>query len=123
MSVDIDRAREEFHARNAAAVKHARERIEEFRQQALSTFEATKSEREKLIAEVSRTLEERVDEIQRRHRLVRKQLNQMAISRDVHVRVSRSLGAIEDFIRVQRGINRRGKAPRGHRRPSNKWFN
>jgi signal transduction histidine kinase len=102
MSVNIDRAREDFQARNAAAVKNARESIEEFSRQALLTFEQTKSEKERLIAEVARTLEEKVGEVQRRHELVRKRLSQDSVSRDVHVRVSRSLGAIEDFIKVQR---------------------
>jgi signal transduction histidine kinase len=98
----IDRAREEFQARNVAAVKNARERIEQFRRQAIWTFDKTKKERERVIGEVAHTLNVTVNDVQKRHELVRKRLRQEAVRRDVHVRVSRSLGALADFIHLQR---------------------
>ena len=101
MSADIDRARAEFRSRNIAAVEEARKRIEAFRNQALSTFERTKQEREKVITEVAQTLKYTVSDVQKRHELVRMRLRQESVRRDVHVRVSRSLGALADFINVQ----------------------
>jgi signal transduction histidine kinase len=98
----INRAREEFKARNEAAVKNARERIEQFRREAISTFEKTKTEREKVILEVAHTLNYTVNDVQKRHELVRRRLRQESVRRDVHVRVSRSLGALSDFLSVQR---------------------
>src|ERR1700676_1506066 len=98
----IDRAREDFQARNIAAVKDTRERIELFRRQAYWTFEKTKKERERVIAEVAHTLNVTVNDVQKRHELVRRRLRQESVRRDVHVRVSRSLGALADFINIQR---------------------
>ena len=98
----IDRARQEFQARNVAAVKNARERIEEFRRQAIWTFDKTKKERERVISEVAQTLNVTVNDVQKRHELVRRRLRQESVKRDVHVRVSRSLGALADFIHLQR---------------------
>ncbi len=43
-----------------------------------------------------------VNEVQSRHEAVRRRLRQEAVRRDVHVRVSRSLGALADFLNVQR---------------------
>ena len=101
-SPSIRRAREDFQARNVAAVKNARDRIEEFRREALSTFEKTKKERERVIGEVAHTLNVTVSDVQTRHEAVRRRLRQEAVRRDVHVRVSRSLGALSDFLSMQR---------------------
>jgi signal transduction histidine kinase len=101
-SPSISRAREEFRARNMAAVKNAQERIEQFRRDALSTFEKTKKERERVILEVAQTLNYTVTDVQKRHELVRRRLRQESVRRDVHVRVSRSLGALSDFLKMQR---------------------
>jgi signal transduction histidine kinase len=102
MSADIARARDQFRARNMAAVVDARKRIEAFRSQAMSTFEKTKKEREKVILEVAQTLNYTVRDVQMRHELVRRRLRQESVRRDVHVRVSRSLGALSDFLNMQR---------------------
>ena len=102
MSTDIDRAREEFRIRNEASVKDARRRIEAFRSQAVSTFEKTKKDREKVILEVAQTLNYTVRDLQKRHELVRRRLRQESVRRDVHVRVSRSLGALSDWLNMQR---------------------
>jgi signal transduction histidine kinase len=102
MSSDIARAREQFRARNTAAVMDARRRIEAFRSQAISTFEKTKKERERVILEVAQTLHYTVRDVQMRHELVRRRLRQESVRRDVHVRVSRSLGALSDFLNMQR---------------------
>ena len=102
MSADIARAREQFRARNMAAVIDARKRIEAFRSQAMATFEKTKKEREKVITEVAQTLNYTVRDVQTRHELVRRRLRQESVRRDVHVRVSRSLGALSDFLNMQR---------------------
>ncbi len=98
----IDRARQEFQARNVAAVKNARERIDQFRRQAHESFQRTKKERERIISEVAHTLNVTVNDVQKRHELIRRRLRQEAVKRDVHVRVSRSLGALADFIHLQR---------------------
>jgi len=102
MSADIERAREEFKARNLTAVREARKRIEAFRSQAISTFEKTKKERERVILEVAQTLNYTINDVQKRHELVRRRLGQESVRRDVHVRVSRSLGALSDFLNMQR---------------------
>lgn len=102
MSADIDRAREEFKSRNTAAVEEARKRIEAFRRQALSTFERTKQERERVITEVAQTLKYTVSDVQKRHELVRMRLRQESVRRDTHLRVSRSLGSLADFLNLQR---------------------
>ncbi|MDA4117201.1 MAG: HAMP domain-containing histidine kinase [Thaumarchaeota archaeon] len=99
----IARAREEFRARNSAAVENTRKRIMEFRRQAVVAFEKTKKERENTITKAAERLNTTVDEVQKRHEVVRRRLSQEAIRRDVHVRVNRSLGALEDFIRETRG--------------------
>ena len=80
----------------------ARERIEKFRRDAILAFENTKKERARMIDEVSRTLNITVSEVQMRHELVRKRLRDEAVRREVHVRVNRSLGALADFLNVQR---------------------
>jgi signal transduction histidine kinase len=101
MSSDVDRAREEFRVRNITAVNEARKRIEEFRSQAISTFQKTKKERERVILEVAQTLNYTVHDVQMRHELVRRRLRQESVSRDVHLRVNRSLGALSDFLNAQ----------------------
>jgi signal transduction histidine kinase len=99
----IDRARAEFRARNVAAVEDTRARITEFRRKAVAAFDKTKREREKTISVAAERLDRTVAEVQERHEIIRRRLSQEAVRRDVHVRVNRSLAALEDFIRETRG--------------------
>jgi signal transduction histidine kinase len=101
----IERARERFKERNAIAVSQTRERIQEVRNKAMETYASNLSKRQKKLQEVSHNLETTVRSIQYRHQLLRARLSQEAVSRDVHVRVNRSLEALEDFVRVQRESN------------------
>jgi signal transduction histidine kinase len=99
----VNRAREDFRERNAEAVENTKKSILEFRRQALRAFQLTKRERERTILKAAGRLHLTVSEVQARHELVRRRLSQEAVRRDVHVRVNRSLEALEEFIRNSRG--------------------
>lgn len=98
----LEKARKDFHARNLAVVEDTRKRIEEFRKQAIQSFERTRKEREMMLETVGRNLNETVEEIRLGHEAVRNRLNREAVRRDVHLRVNRSLEALQEFIRIQR---------------------
>ncbi len=104
MTDPITLKQEEFRARNVAAIEETRKHIVEFRRQAITTFAKTKKEREKAINKAAERLNTTVSEVRERHEVVRKRLSQEAVLRDVHVRVNRSLEALEAFIRETRGV-------------------
>ena len=101
----IAKARERFRQRNALAVSQTRKRIEEVRTRAVETYTSNLAKRQKKLQEVSQNLDVTVRSIRHKHQLLRARLSQEAVSRDVHVRVNRSLEALEDFVRVQRESN------------------
>jgi signal transduction histidine kinase len=100
----VDKARERFRKQNMEAVARTRRGIEKVREQAMGTYSVNLKNRQKNLQVVSENLDRTVKEIRLRHETVRAKLNQEAVTRDVHVRVNRSLEALEDFVRVQRDV-------------------
>jgi signal transduction histidine kinase len=98
----IARAREQFLRHNQDVVENTRKSIEDVRRKAQESYSRTYETRTRKMQEVASSLAETIATVKRQHELAKERLNQDAISRDVHVRVNRGLGALEEFVRVMR---------------------
>jgi signal transduction histidine kinase len=83
-------------------IKQTKKNMEKVKRNALAVQTETIRARDTKHAEISRRLEETVVLVRQRHEAVRKNIRQAAVSRDVHLRVSRSLQSLEEFVRVLR---------------------
>jgi signal transduction histidine kinase len=89
-------------AKQTAMIKRTRRNMEKVKREALAVQTETIRTRDIKHAEISKSLEETVALVRQRHEAVRKNIRQTAVSRDVHLRVSRSLQSLEEFVRVLR---------------------
>jgi signal transduction histidine kinase len=94
-----------FLAQQTAMVKQTRSSVEKVKQRALAVQEETIRMRDSKHAEISKSLAMTVARVRGRHEAVRSSIRQATISRDVHLRVSRSLESLEEFVRVLRESN------------------
>lgn len=94
-----------FLEQQTAMVKQTRSSVEKVKQRALAVQEETIRMRDSKHAEISKSLATTVSRVRGRHEAVRSSIRQATISRDVHLRVSRSLESLEDFVRVLRESN------------------
>jgi signal transduction histidine kinase len=83
-----------------AMIAQTRKNMERVKRSALAVQTETIRTRDIKHAEISKSLEETVTLVRQRHEAVRKNIRQAAVSRDVHLRVSRSLESLEEFVRV-----------------------
>jgi len=93
---------ERFLDQQAVMIKQTRSSVERVKQKALSVQAETIRMRDVKHAEISKSLGETVAQVRGRHEAVRSSIRQATISRDVHLRVSRSLESLEEFVRVLR---------------------
>ncbi|MGH9917789.1 MAG: sensor histidine kinase [Nitrososphaerales archaeon] len=94
-----------FLAQQTAMVKQTRSSVEKVKRKALAVQEETIRMRDSRHAEISKSLATTVTRVRGRHEAVRSSIRQATISRDVHLRVSRSLESLEEFVRVLRESN------------------
>jgi signal transduction histidine kinase len=94
-----------FLAQQTAMVKQTRSSVEKVKRRALAVQEETIRMRDSRHAEISKSLAMTVARVRGRHEAVRSSIRQATISRDVHLRVSRSLESLEEFVRVLRESN------------------
>ena len=85
-----------------AMIKQTRKNMEKVKREALAIQTENIRTRDIKHSEISKSLEETVTLVRQRHEAVRKNIRQAAVSRDVHLRVSRSLESLEEFVRVLR---------------------
>src|SRR5205807_1006299 len=85
-----------------ALIRQTRKNLEKVKRDALAIQTDNIRMRDLKHAEISRSLEETVTQVRHSHDAVRKNIRQAAISREVHLRVSRSLQSLEEFVRVLR---------------------
>jgi signal transduction histidine kinase len=88
--------------RQMAMIKQTRKNMEKVKREALAIQTENIRTRDIKHSEISKSLEETVVLVRERHEAVRKNIRQAAVSRDVHLRVSRSLESLEEFVRVLR---------------------
>jgi signal transduction histidine kinase len=96
---------ERFLAQQTAMIKQTRSSVEKVKQKALAVQAETIRMRDIKHAEISKSLGATVVRVRGRHEAVRSSIRQATISRDVHLRVSRSLESLEEFVRVLRESN------------------
>ncbi len=102
MSESIDQAVRKFRKDNAATVARTRAGIESVRRTAIANYSLNLARRKALYERVAKNLERNVEEIQWKHRQIREKLGEEAVRREVHMRVTRSLEALDTFVRVQK---------------------
>lgn len=105
MKTAANPAAQRFLLQQAAMIKQTRASVEEVKRRALAVQAETIRKRGIKHAEISRSLAITVSRVRGRHEAVRSNIRQTTISRDVHLRVSRSLESLEEFIRVLRESN------------------
>ena len=77
-------------------------RVAEMRQKALAIHTEVIRKRNQKMAEIADSLSATMREVRSRHESVRTQMRRETINREVHLRVSRGLQALEEFVRVLR---------------------
>lgn len=82
--------------------KHIREQVAKVKGDAFAAREETVQQRAEKIEQVREKLNQTTLEIQHKHAMIRKRLNQDAVFREANIRVSRGLEALEKFIQVLR---------------------
>lgn len=95
-------ATQRFLTQQIIMIRQTKSRVEKVKQAALAVQAETISRRDVTHAEISRSLGMTVSRVRARHEAVRSNIRQAAVSRDVHLRVSRSLESLEELIRVLR---------------------
>ena len=85
-----------------AMIAQTRRNMEKVKREALAIQTENIRTRDLKHFEISKSIEETVTLVRQRHEAVRKNIRQGAVSRDVHLRVSRSLESLEEFVRVLR---------------------
>ena len=94
-----------FLAQQTSMIRQTRSSVEKVKERALAVQEETIRLRDAKHAEISKSLAMTVSRVRGRHEAVRSSIRQATISRDVHLRVSRSLESLEEFVRVLRESN------------------
>lgn len=94
-----------FLAKQAEMIRQTRSTVDKVKRQALAVQQETLRVRDSKHAEISRSLGVTVDRVKDRHEAIRSNIRQAAISRDVHLRVSRSLESLEEFVKLLRESN------------------
>jgi signal transduction histidine kinase len=102
---DPNPAVQRFLAQQTEMIRETRSSVEKVKQRALAVQAETIRKRDLKHAEISRSLGLTVTRVRGRHEAVRNSIRQATISRDVHLRVSRSLESLEEFVRVLRESN------------------
>ena len=94
-----------FPDRQEAVLNEARRRVAEVKQRALSVHAHVLEERNARAAEVRVFLTATIAKVNAQQRIVAAALRQQAISRDVHVTVTRGLESLGELVRVIRDTN------------------
>jgi signal transduction histidine kinase len=105
LKANTNPAVERFLTQQTVMIKQTRASVEKVKRQALSVQAETIRMRDIRHTEISKSLGETVVRVRGRHEAVRSSIRQATISRDVHLRVSRSLESLEEFVRVLRESN------------------
>ncbi len=105
MKTGTNPATQRFLTQQTAMIKQTRSNVEKVKQRALAVQADTIRRRDIKHAEISKSLAMTVSRVRGRHEAVRSSIRQATISRDVHLRVSRSLESLEEFVRVLRESN------------------
>lgn len=82
--------------------KHIREQVERIKGDAFAAREETVQRRAEKIEQAREKLTQTTLEIQQKHAMIKKRLNQEAVFREANIRVNRGLEALEKFIQVLR---------------------
>lgn len=82
--------------------KHIREQVERIKGDAFAAREETVQRRAEKIEQAREKLTRTTLEIQKKHAMIKKRLNQDAVFREANIRVNRGLEALEKFIQVLR---------------------
>jgi len=93
---------ESVRAQQLATASDTAKRIAEMRQKALAIHTEVIRKRDLKMAEISESLNATMREVRSRHESVRMQMRRETVNREVHLRVSRGLQALEEFVRVLR---------------------
>ena len=96
---------QKFRSHQEEVLGSTRMRVEEIRRKAVSSQKATVERRNASLAAYGEKFGMTVENVRMQHASVRNTLRRETVSKSVHVRVSRSLGALEDFVRLQRLAN------------------
>jgi len=102
MKTDARLAVERFLTQQTVMVRRTRASVDKVKQRALAVQAETIRIRDIKHSEISKSLGVTVTRVRERHEAVRSNIRQATISRDVHLRVSRSLESLEEFVRVLR---------------------
>jgi len=105
MSTNSNPSAKRLISQQVAMIRRTRARMEKVKQVALAVQDETIRRRDATHAEISENHRITVARVRGRHEVVRRSIRQAAVSRDVHLRVSRSLESLEEFVRVLRGSN------------------
>lgn len=92
-----------LHAIQVKAIqKHIREQVERIKGDAFAAREETVQRRAEKIEQAREKLTQTTLDIQQKHAMIKKRLNQEAVFREANIRVNRGLEALEKFIQVLR---------------------
>jgi signal transduction histidine kinase len=94
-----------FRSHQEEVLSVTRKRVDQIRQRAVTSQKATVEKRNASLAEYGKKFGKTVSTIRQQHASVRYNLRRETVSKSVHVRVSRSLGALQDFVRVLKLAN------------------
>jgi len=83
-----------FIAEQALALESTRRKVQEVREQALAKHQEVLRTRNARLVEVNEALKRTVERVRKQHQAAAANLRSETISRDVHVRVSRSLESL-----------------------------
>ena len=91
-----------FIAEQALALESTRRKVQEVRRQALAKHQEVLRVRNARLVEVNEALKMTVARVRKQHQAASANLRSETVSREVHVRVSRSLESLEQLVRVLR---------------------
>jgi signal transduction histidine kinase len=91
-----------FIAEQALTLESTKRKVQEVKQQALAKHQEVLRARNARLVEVNEALKRTVERVRSQHQAAAANLRSETISRDVHVRVSRSLESLEQLVRVLR---------------------
>ena len=93
---------ESVRTQQLAMASETAKRIAEMRRKALAVHAEVIRKRNQKMAEISDSLNATMRAVRSRHESVRMQMRRETVNREVHLRVSRGLQALEEFVRVLR---------------------
>ena len=93
---------ESVRTQQLAMASETAKRIAEMRRKALAVHAEVIRKRNQKMAEISASLNATMKAVRSRHESVRTQMRRETVNREVHLRVSRGLQALEEFVRVLR---------------------